>query len=103
VPDGPESIGEVARLIRQLEAHIDRRFQSLEDRQRGFISIELHNAEKQGIDRRLEQLTEALGEERTARKEGIKSIGVISRWAITVSVAALGVLLTILVRGSGVN
>lgn len=119
MPDGPESIGEVARLIKQLEQHIDRRFNSIEQRQDKLVSIELYDTDRRHVDRRFEQLAQAIADERQARVEDvadeakerekaaagnlerIKNLGAAARWSVTASVAILGVFLTILFRGTG--
>lgn len=117
--DAPESIGEVARLIKNLELHIDRRFNSIEQRQDRLVSVELYNANLSFVNQQIAELRAALAEERQNRvqsdeaearerekaaegnKERIKSLGATARWSVTLSVAILGVFLTILFRGAG--
>jgi len=102
-----------------LEQHIDRRFNSIEQRQDRLVSIDLYNTNIQHIERQLDSFRQALADERQARaeavaaearereraaegnKERIKALGITARWSITVSVAILGVFLTVLFRGIG--
>lgn len=117
--DVPESIGEVARLIKNLELHIDRRFNAIEQRQDRLVSVELYNANLSHVNQQIAELRRALAEERQNRveavadeakerekaaegnRERIKALGATARWSITVSVAILAVFLTILFRGTG--
>jgi hypothetical protein len=73
VSDDPETLGEVARLLRQMRAETDRRFNSLDQRLDKLVSAEVHSRDITNLDRRISDLTGALADERTRRMEAILS------------------------------
>lgn len=117
--DEPQSLGEIARQIKNLETLIDRRFNTIEQRQDRLVSVDLYQSNLAHTDRQIEQLRQALAEERQARvdaiaaeakdredaaadnRERIKSVGNTARWSAVFAVMVLGVFLTILFRGAG--
>jgi hypothetical protein len=73
VSDDPETLGEVARLLRQMRTETDRRFNSLDQRLDKLVSAEVHSRDIINLDRRISDLTAALAAERTHRMEAILS------------------------------
>jgi hypothetical protein len=69
--DDPESLGEVARLLRQMHLDNDRRFNSLDTRLDKLVSAEVHSRDIINLDRRISELTAALNSERERRTDAI--------------------------------
>lgn len=72
MPDGPESIGEVARLIRQMRIDIDKRFDTQDQRFEKLVSLEVYLGEQRHTDRRIDEMFRRVDEVRTELVEEIK-------------------------------
>lgn len=63
----PESIGEVARLLREVQRNVDKRFDSVDSHLKNLVSAEVYKVDREHTDRRLQELTRALADEREQR------------------------------------
>lgn len=71
MPGEPESLGEVARLLKSMNESFERRFDSLESRLDKLVSAEVHGLHVSHTDRRIQELSEALANERAARVQDL--------------------------------
>lgn len=67
MPRDPESLGEVARMISDLTASMERRFDSIERRLDGQVSSQVFEITQHGVDRRIADLAAAINNERESR------------------------------------
>lgn len=72
MPSDPESVPELARMLRTLEGTIERRFTALENMLRGYVSAELHAMYERRTDERMAEYQKDLDAEVAARKSAIK-------------------------------
>jgi hypothetical protein len=67
MPDTPESLGEIGRLLKGLREHNDGQFRQINNRLDNLVSVEVHQLYVSSMDRRLDDLAKMLADEREAR------------------------------------
>lgn len=101
MPSEPDSIPELARMFRSLEATFERRFTALETMLRGYVSAELHSMYERRMDERMADLQKDLEDEINARQNAITDMRKTQRWVasavIIPSVALIATVVAIVV------
>jgi hypothetical protein len=67
----PESLGEVARLVRALQNSSDKQFNAMNTRLDRLVSAEVYQIHVGAIDKRIDGLTQALADETAERKAAV--------------------------------
>lgn len=113
MPNEPESIGEIARLLKAFQAHTDRQFETMNTRLDRLVSAEVHQIHANNTDRRIDELRQLLADETAARIKADtaeesnrkEAAGNIRRWvqglAFTAFAAVATLLTTLIANANG--